>query len=146
MCEQKKVLERIIKWRETKPKVEETKPIEHFIKTEKMDVIELILRFMDKGRLRRAEKIKDEEIKIIEDSENSIKAIIREYTIEIDLKNKELRHDCADWSKGLNRKRMCKHLGKLFLTLPKEKAYSILKKIWKQKEKWMFGTIINENE
>ena len=144
--EQKKVLERITKWQETKPKVDKTKPIEEFIKTEEMGVINLLQRFMDNSRLRRAEKIKDEEIKIIEYSENYITAKIRKYTIKIDLKNKELKHDCADWNKGLNRKRMCKHLGKLFLTIPENRASSILKDILKQKEKWRFETILKEKK
>jgi hypothetical protein len=58
----------------------------------------------------------------------------------IDLGNRVVLHDCADWSRVRLSKRFCKHMGKLLLSLSKEKASNILKEIYTNKEAWEFKT------
>ena len=89
-------------------------------------------------RLKRARRINDEEISIQKLGENRIEAIIGDYHLVIDLENRIILHDCADWSRCIPQKRFCKHLGKLFLTLPEEKSIEILKKIFSEKTYWEF--------
>jgi hypothetical protein len=64
--------------------------------------------------------------------------MVKEYHIVIDLQNHVIMHDCADWGKMLPNKRLCKHLGKLLLTLDREKATSLLRQIYANKESWQF--------
>jgi hypothetical protein len=103
-----------------------------------MTLENLLNLFLDKARLKRAQRIKDKELTIQELTDNRVKALIRDYHIVIDLGNRLVLHDCADWSRVLPSKRFCKHIGKLLLSLGKKKASNILKQIYAEKEKWEF--------
>jgi hypothetical protein len=98
----------------------------------------LLRSFLDTERLKRAERIKDSELTLIEETDERVEAVIREYHIIIDLETRTILHDCADWSKALPAKRFCKHIGKLLLAMDKEKATKILRKLYSQKEAWQF--------
>jgi hypothetical protein len=63
---------------------------------------------------------------------------VKEYTIIIDGKTKTILHDCADWSRVLPTKKICKHIGKLLLTIDRVKAEKILKDLYYKKENWQF--------
>jgi len=112
--------------------------LEAFIEPKEMTLENLLNTFMDKPRLERAQRIKDKELTIQEATDNQVKALIREYHIVIDLEDRMVLHDCADWSRVLPNKRFCKHMGKLLLSLDKEKALEILKQIHAEKETWKF--------
>jgi len=112
--------------------------LETFIEPKDMTFENLINTFIDKPRLKRAQRIKDRELTVQEETDNEIKALIRDYHIVIDLGNRVVLHDCADWSRVLPSKRFCKHIGKLLLSLDKKKASNILKKIYTNKEEWEF--------
>jgi uncharacterized protein YecE (DUF72 family) len=94
--------------------------------------------FIDRKRLRRAEQISDDELRIQNQTNELIVAVVREYHIIIDLKNKTVSHDCADWNKTVPAKRFCKHVGKLFLSIEPEKAADLLREIQSDQEKWQF--------
>lgn len=105
---------------------------------ERMDFENLLSTFMDKGRLGRAKGIKDKEIRIEEISDDRVKASIRNYHLSIDNKSRVILHDCADWSRCAPAKQFCKHVGKVMMTIPKEKASEIMKQIALEREKWEF--------
>jgi len=115
-----------------------TPTLEAFIQPKEITFQDLLSNFIDKPRLERAQRIRDEELTIQEATDSQIKVLIRNYHIVIDLDNFVVLHDCADWSRVMLSKRFCKHIGKLFLSLDKEKASSILKQIYKNKEAWKF--------
>ncbi len=100
--------------------------------------VELLNAFIDKSRLQRAEAISDDELKIEAFSDKRLIASIRAYHILIDFGERAIHHDCADWSRSLSLKQFCKHLGKLFLYLPKDKALKILRKIYSERDDWEF--------
>jgi uncharacterized protein YecE (DUF72 family) len=112
--------------------------LEAFVETKEMTFENLLNAFMDKSRLKRAQRIKDKELTIQEATDNRVRALIRDYHIVIDLGNRLVLHDCADWSRVLSSKRFCKHLGKLLLSLDRERASKILKHIHANKEAWEF--------
>ena len=112
--------------------------LEAFMEPKKMAFEDLINDFIDKPRLKRAQDIKDEELIIKEVSDDQVKALIRDYHIVVDLGNHVILHDCADWSKVLLSKTFCKHIGKLLLSLNRQKASNILKQICANKEAWHF--------
>ena len=105
---------------------------------EGLSVADHLTRFMDSRRLGRAEKISDSDLTVTESGDESIKARLRDYYIEVDMENQVIKHDCDDWRKGMRRKRMCKHLGKLFLSLPPGQAKRVLERIWKDVDGWGF--------
>ena len=102
------------------------------------DLKELLLTFMDRGRLMRAESIRDDELAIKQATAQKVEAQIRDYHIRIDFDAKTISHNCEDWNKGLPAKRFCKHLGKLFLSMEEKKALKLLKTVCAQKEDWKF--------
>jgi len=112
--------------------------LEAFVEPKEISFENLFNAFLDRARLKRAQRIKDKELTIEEETNNLIKALIRDYHIVIDLGNRVVLHDCADWSRVLPSKRFCKHIGKLLLSLEKGKAMNILKQIYTNKEAWEF--------
>lgn len=104
----------------------------------RMSFEELLGIFMDKGRIKRAKGISDEDARIEETSDNGIKASIRDYHFSVDIKNRVMLHDCADWSRCAPAKQFCKHVGKVMLTIPKEKATEIMRQIAVERDKWEF--------
>ena len=112
--------------------------LEAFVEPKKMTFENLLNAFIDKPRLKRAQSINDKELTIQEETDDQIKALIRDYHIVIDVRNCVVLHDCPDWSRVLLSKRFCKHIGKLLLSLDKQRATNILKQIYSNKEKWEF--------
>ena len=110
--------------------------LEAFVEPREMSFETLLHFFIDARRLKRAERIKDREIKLAKETDERIEAMIKDYHIIIDLKNRIILHDCADWSRVLPTRKLCKHVGKLLLSIDREKATEILRKLYIQKEKW----------
>jgi len=107
-------------------------------KIEKMGFQELLRVFMDAGRIRRAKGVKDREVEIQEVTDKEVRALIRGYHLLIDLQNRIVLHDCADWSRRMSVKQFCKHVGKVLMVIPQEKAVDIMRKILLEREKWEF--------
>jgi len=104
---------------------------------------EELLRFLTApGRLERARDIADEDLSIDRQTPDRVEATIRGYHITIDLNEKVISHDCADWTKMLSTKKLCKHVAKLLLVLDREKAERILKSLCEQEEKWQFRPFV----
>jgi len=114
--------------------------LEAFVEPKKMTFENLLNAFIDNPRLKRAHHINDKELTIQEETDDRIKALIRDYHIVIDIGNRVVLHDCPDWSRVLQSKRFCKHIGKLLQSLDKQRATNILKQIYANKEKWEFKT------
>jgi uncharacterized protein YecE (DUF72 family) len=112
--------------------------LEAFVKPKEMSFEVLLRYFIDAERLKRAQDIKDNELTMQQQTDSQIKAVIREYHIIIDLQNRVILHDCADWSRMLPNKKLCKHLGKLLLSMKRETAANVLRQIYANKEAWEF--------
>lgn len=137
--EQRVTLDKIQGHRETAGRPFGVQPLTSYqIYDEDLSVADHLSRFMDFRRLSRAEKIRNDEIEFSYVTDDRVEARIRDYTIVIDLKEKVIKHDCDDWRKGRGSKRMCKHLGKLFLALPPGHSKDILSRIWEDVDGWVF--------
>ena len=112
--------------------------LETFVKPPETDFEKLISLFMDTGRLIRAREIRNDELEIEEETPQRIVARIRDYHIIVDSESKTIQHDCEDWRKGLEAKRFCKHMGKLLLSINRNAATELLKKIDQDGDKWQF--------
>ncbi|HDI53237.1 MAG TPA: DUF72 domain-containing protein [Candidatus Bathyarchaeota archaeon] len=137
--EQLRVLKRIKEFREQLLRPIGIRPLEAY--GEGLGVADLLLRFTTTSRLIRAEGMDEGEIEITRADPDYVEAYIRGYTIEIDAEGRVIRHDCDDWRKGLDEKRMCKHLARLFLSLPEELARGLLERIWEERDRWRFEAL-----
>jgi hypothetical protein len=100
--------------------------------------------FVPTERLRRAEQIDDSELTILKENASRVEATIRDYHIIIDAEAATISHDCADWEKILTTKKLCKHVAKLLLSMNREKATEILRKMYTQQDRWRFMPYTNE--
>ncbi|KPV63673.1 MAG: hypothetical protein AOA65_1224 [Candidatus Bathyarchaeota archaeon BA1] len=107
-------------------------------KIDRMEFQELLHVFMDGGRVKRAKGIKDKEVAIQEVTDDQVRALIREYHLLIDLQNRAILHDCADWSRCIPVKQFCKHVGKVMMLIPREMAVKVMRKICLEREGWEF--------
>jgi hypothetical protein len=112
--------------------------LEAFVEPSKLTFDALLNAFIDEDRLKRARKIKDEEVIVKAETDDVVEAKVKEYTIIVDLKAKTILHDCADWSRVLPTKKICKHIGKLLLTIDRAKAEKILQELYYKRESWQF--------
>jgi len=103
-----------------------------------LSVADHLLHFTDAPRIGRGEKIKRGEVSITSSNEHHLAGDVRGYYIDIDLKQKVIKHNCDDWRKTMGRKRFCKHLVSFFLKLPPGQASSVLSKIWDDIDSWSF--------
>lgn len=111
---------------------------------EKMTFPQLMDIFLDKGRLRRAEGIQDKEVTVQEVSGSKVTAAVREYHVVFDVKNRMILHDCADWSRCSPAKQFCKHVGKVLLMLPREKATDIMRQVASERDEWEFKPYVTQ--
>ncbi|RLI37335.1 hypothetical protein DRO66_04045 [Candidatus Bathyarchaeota archaeon] len=133
------IKERIIRYNILKKPIMREMKLEEFgFDYSEQGVEELLYKLTDKGRLVRGIKIKDEELIIEESSKERVRAKIRKYTIELDIQERTLKHNCDDWRRGLGMKRICKHVVKLFMMVPKEESREVLKDIIKNRDIWGF--------
>jgi len=102
------------------------------------EVWQLLLKLTDLNRIKRGRNIGDEELIIEESSEDRVRMRVKEYTVEFLLGDRILRHDCDDWRKGLEEKRLCKHVVKALLSMKPERARDILRDIMENKSLWRF--------
>jgi len=107
-------------------------------KIEQMGLAELLHVFMDDVRIKRAKGIRDKEVTVQEVTDDHVKALIREYHLSIDVQNRLVTHDCADWSRCAPVKQFCKHVGKVMMVIPEDKAISVLRKLGSERDKWEF--------
>lgn len=107
----------------------------------KLSISHLLREFTDKGRISRAETIRSSSISFKKQTASLIKATVRDYRVEIDLNEKTVRHDCEDWKKIVGDKKLCKHVVRVFLSLPQERSKSIVAKMLIEKDLWNFETL-----
>ena len=137
--EQKRVKEKIIRHNmQERPMMYERKLEDFGFNIEELGVEDLLNKLTDKGRLERGKEIRDAEVVFEESSQESKMVKVGRYTIELHLGEKVLRHDCDDWKKGLGIKRICKHVAKLFMTIPEEESGEVLRDMIENKDSWKF--------
>jgi len=87
-------------------------------------------------RLSRARSISDKELNILINDRRQLRAKIRSYHVRIDFREKIIEHECADWGRRKTGKRLCKHLGKIMLTIPERKATLLLRDMIAKPNSW----------
>jgi len=105
----------------------------------RLDMVALLERFLGAARLERAKSISDDLVSLYGLEEDIISGRVKQYLIRIDLKNRTITHDCDDWKKRMRSKLMCKHLGKVFLTIGNRRATEILRQMLGEIDDWTFN-------
>jgi len=106
---------------------------------EKLSLEELLQRFLGTARLERAEAIPDKLVSLSSLGGDVVSGKVKQYSVQIDIKNKTITHDCEDWRRNMRSKLMCKHLGKAFLMLDNAKAVAVLRQVLSEKNAWTFN-------
>ena len=101
---------------------------------------ELLASFLQGGRLERAKAIAPEDVEITRDG-TTVLARVKDYKIELDRGSRRLSHDCEDWEKVGPERQFCKHVGKFFLSLPRDEATLDLEAIRGDRDGWAFDVL-----
>ncbi len=101
---------------------------------------ELLATFLDRNRLERAKAIEAGEVEVAGDA-TAVLARVKEYRIELDRDARRLSHDCEDWEKVGPEGMFCKHVGRLFLSLPRDEAILDLEAIRADRGAWTFEVL-----
>jgi len=107
---------------------------------------DLLRKFLGAARLERAKQMDDSLISITREDSEVIEGKVKEYVVRIDVPNRTILHDCQDWTNNVESKNMCKHLGKLLLTLDEGKAANILRGVLREMSEWTFTSPKGEND
>lgn len=108
-------------------------------KADELTLEQLLRLFLGAARLQRAKEIDDVLVTVSDSASDHILGKVKQYVVEIDLKNRTVLHDCQDWRKNMASKNMCKHLGKFLLALDEKRATNILREVLVNKDKWTFA-------
>ncbi|OLB70848.1 hypothetical protein AUI06_05745 [archaeon 13_2_20CM_2_52_21] len=101
-------------------------------------LVDLLGEAMGETRLARSFTIPDEDVKIKEADLKTIDARIRDYTLKMDMASKTIVHDCGDWERAIETRQLCKHIGKVLLTIPEQVALAWVSAIHENLEAWKF--------
>lgn len=101
-------------------------------------VIQTLSVLMGESRLARAFSIPDEEVKVILAGRDRVEAQVRDYRLTMDMNSKTMVHDCGDWERSLETKQLCKHVGRVLLTLPQDVALAWVTEVESDLENWSF--------
>jgi hypothetical protein len=110
------------------------------------DSVEGMLKLLtNEARLRRAREISGGEIEVLERTESTLSARVKEYRVFIDLERRMIIHDCADWARVKDMLSFCKHLAALMLRLEPEYSKRILREILLDKISWTFADYLDSS-
>ncbi len=104
----------------------------------KLGLSQLLREFADSGRIDRAETIRQPDVSFQKATEKMVSANVKEYEVHVDPVNRTIRHNCEDWAKQYPEKRICKHVVRVFLSLPLNVSKEILTDMVVNKDSWRF--------
>ena len=93
------------------------------------------------SRMRRGVEIPESQVKFEEVSPTAVRARVKEYKVIIDLERRVLAHDCADWEKIKDERRLCKHVVRVISMLPPEMKKRVLEDLAANLNLWEFTGI-----
>jgi hypothetical protein len=121
-------------------KSNEKRVSQHLFSNTDRSLNDTLLSLMGWERLRRAEQISDEEVSVQVPTGDRLQASVRDYHITIDSARKVILHDCLDWNKCIVDRMLCKHIGKLLLSLNRDTALDIARRMKSDLDLWIFST------
>ncbi len=107
-------------------------------KAEELSLEQLLRLFLGAARLQRAKEMDDSLVVVSTSAPEHIGGKVKDYVVDIDLSKRVILHNCQDWENNLDSKTMCKHLGKLLLTIDEAKATNLLREVLRDMNQWTF--------
>jgi hypothetical protein len=101
-------------------------------------IIDLLSSLMGESRLARALAIPDEDVSIMIATSEEVVAKIRDYNLTMKSGPKTITHDCGDWERSIETRQLCKHVGKVLLSLPEKIALGWVTQIHEDTDAWRF--------
>ncbi len=101
-------------------------------------LIDLLTNLMGESRLARAMGIPDNDVSIGVATSDKVEAKIRSYFLSMDRGSKTIDHDCGDWERAVDTRQLCKHVGRVLLTIPADMGIEWADAIFQNVEKWKF--------
>jgi uncharacterized protein YecE (DUF72 family) len=101
-------------------------------------IIDLLSSLMGESRLARALAIPDEDVSIKIATSEEVVAKIRDYNLTMESGPKTIIHDCGDWERSIETRQLCKHVGKVLLSLPEKIALGWVTQIHEDTDAWRF--------
>ena len=101
-------------------------------------LVDVLGTLMGETRLARSFTIPDEEVKVREANSKVISVNIRNYVLKMDMSTKTILHDCGDWERAIETRQLCKHIGKVLLTIPERTAIEWVTAIHENLDSWKF--------
>ena len=103
-------------------------------------LVDLLGTLMGETRLARSFAIPDADVKVVEANEKIVNANIRDYSLRMERSSKTILHDCGDWERAVETRQLCKHVGKVLLTIPEATALAWVSAIQENLDSWKFQT------
>jgi hypothetical protein len=107
-------------------------------------IIDFLSSLMGDSRLARALAIPDEDVSIKIATDEKIVAKIRDYQLTMEFGPKTIIHDCGDWERSIETRQLCKHIGKVLLSLPEKTALGWVTQIHEDTDAWHFQKPISK--
>ena len=101
-------------------------------------LVDLLGNIMGETRLARSFTIPDDDVKIKEANAKVINGNVRDYVLKMDMQTKTILHDCGDWERAVETRQLCKHIGKVLLTIPEQTAIQWVSAIHEDLDDWKF--------
>ena len=101
-------------------------------------IVDILGDLMGETRLARSFTIPDEDVSIKQATSKVIEANVRDYKLKMDMGSKTILHDCGDWERAIETRQLCKHIGKVLLTISESAALSWVSAIHENPDAWKF--------
>lgn len=101
-------------------------------------LVDLLGSLMGETRLARSFTIPDGDVNVKEADSGMITADIRNYGLTMNAASKTIVHNCGDWERSIETRQLCKHIGKVLLTIPEETALLWVSRIHENLDNWKF--------
>jgi HEAT repeat protein len=104
-----------------------------------------ISQLIDDNRIARAKGIQNNSVKVLQEGHSVSSQFLNpdtgalKYVVRIDYKTKTVFHDCPDWERRADSKKICKHIMKLLLLLPIDLSSSLVSQVVFPNTEWTFS-------
>lgn len=107
---------------------------------DRMTLDELLLVLLGKGRLNSARDLAGDRVSVDKESATILSGRVKDYSVVLDLAERRIAHDCADWTTNRARARLlCKHLGAFLIRVDTRTSVPLLRRLLRERDSWTFA-------
>ncbi len=102
------------------------------------EIVNGLTSLLGESRLTRALAIPEEEVHIQSADKKKVEAKIRDYLLVMDGNSKTILHNCGDWERSVETRQLCKHVGRVLLSVKEDVAWDWVSRLQSELEHWKF--------